>query len=95
MTAGLPYLRNLRKTDLIELAQVSRLRNYEDLMKKDLETVLDKHLWSNRTKLASEGQLADYYRRLTTATPGKTPAKTPTRRTPVRAKSESTTAESR
>ncbi|KAI5291935.1 hypothetical protein KEM52_006740 [Ascosphaera acerosa] len=67
MTGGLPYLRNLRKTDLVDLAEISKLRNYVDLKKSDLETALDKHLWANRARLASDSALADYFRRANAA----------------------------
>ncbi|KAI5298115.1 hypothetical protein KEM56_004308, partial [Ascosphaera pollenicola] len=84
MTAGLPYLRNLRKTDLVELAENSKLKNYIDLKKSDLEVALDKHLWSNRSKLQNESSLTDYFRRAGAAAAQatgvtKTPARTPAR----------------
>lgn len=32
MTAGLPYLRNLRKADLVELAENSKLKKYDFIL---------------------------------------------------------------
>ncbi|KMP05416.1 hypothetical protein DIZ76_015711 [Coccidioides immitis] len=64
MTAALPYLRALRKSDLLVLAEVSDLKDYDDYKKPELEAALDEHLSANRTTLSKEQRLSDYYRRL-------------------------------
>ncbi|KAK2734961.1 hypothetical protein FQN57_001396 [Myotisia sp. PD_48] len=64
MSAALPYLRGLRKSDLVILAEVSDLKNFADFKKTELEAALDDHLAANKTKLSHEQRLQDYYRRL-------------------------------
>ncbi|EEH11572.1 conserved hypothetical protein [Histoplasma capsulatum G186AR] len=64
MSPALPYLRGLRKSDLVVLAEVSNLQDFEDYKKTELEAALDDHLSTNRASLSSEQKLADYYRRL-------------------------------
>ncbi|KAK2790245.1 hypothetical protein FQN53_000011 [Emmonsiellopsis sp. PD_33] len=64
MTAALPYLRGLRKSDLVGLAELSNLQDFEDFKKTELEAALDDHLSANRASLSGEQRLADYYRRL-------------------------------
>ncbi|EEP81520.1 predicted protein [Uncinocarpus reesii 1704] len=64
MTAALPYLRALRKSDLLVLAEVSDLKDYDDYKKPELEAALDEHLSANASTLSSEQRLSDYYERL-------------------------------
>ncbi|PGG97699.1 hypothetical protein AJ79_09107 [Helicocarpus griseus UAMH5409] len=64
MTAALPYLRGLRKSDLVVLAELANLQDYEDYKKVELEGALDDHLSANRASLSGEQKLAEYYRRL-------------------------------
>ncbi|KKZ61317.1 hypothetical protein EMCG_04034 [[Emmonsia] crescens] len=64
MSPALPYLRGLRKSDLVVLAEVSNLQDFEDYKKTELEAALDDHLAANRASLSGEQKLADYYRRL-------------------------------
>ncbi|WEW57149.1 hypothetical protein PRK78_002610 [Emydomyces testavorans] len=64
MTAALPYLRALRKSDLLVLAEVSDLKDYEDYKKTELEAALDEHLSANKSSLSKDQRLSDYYKRL-------------------------------
>ncbi|KAL2365666.1 hypothetical protein RJZ56_001426 [Blastomyces dermatitidis] len=64
MSPALPYLRGLRKSDLVVLAEVSNLQDFEDYKKTELEAALDEHLAANRALLSGEQRLADYYKRL-------------------------------
>ncbi|KAL1954064.1 hypothetical protein VTO42DRAFT_1798 [Malbranchea cinnamomea] len=64
MSAALPYLRNLRKSDLLALAEVSDLKDYQDYKKTELEAALDEHLSANKATLSKEPKLSEYYRRL-------------------------------
>ncbi|KLJ08173.1 hypothetical protein EMPG_16375, partial [Blastomyces silverae] len=64
MSPALPYLRGLRKSDLVVLAEISNLQDFEDYKKTELEAALDEHLAANRASLSGEQRLADYYRRL-------------------------------
>ncbi|OJD17215.1 hypothetical protein AJ78_02652 [Emergomyces pasteurianus Ep9510] len=64
MSPALPYLRGLRKSDLVVLAEASNLQDFEDYKKTELEAALDDHLAANRASLSGEQKLADYYKRL-------------------------------
>ncbi|EEH42245.2 uncharacterized protein PADG_07065 [Paracoccidioides brasiliensis Pb18] len=75
MSPALPYLRGLRKSDLVLLAEISNLQDYEDYKKTELETALDDHLAANRASLSGEHRLADYYRRLSQAQSRASPVK--------------------
>ncbi|KAH8705895.1 hypothetical protein BGW36DRAFT_19280 [Talaromyces proteolyticus] len=58
------YLRNLRKGELTEFAEISDLKEYADLKKSELEAALDKHLRANSSIFSGEKRLGDYYKRL-------------------------------
>ncbi|KGQ02115.1 hypothetical protein PAAG_11066 [Paracoccidioides lutzii Pb01] len=75
MSPALPYLRGLRKSDLVLLAEISNLQDYGDYKKTELEAALDDHLAANRASLSGEHRLADYYRRLSQAQSRASPAK--------------------
>ncbi|EZF32001.1 hypothetical protein H109_04247 [Trichophyton interdigitale MR816] len=64
MSAALPYLRALRKSDLVSLAELSDMKDFADMKKTELEAALDAHLSQNKNRLASESKLSDYYERL-------------------------------
>ncbi|KAM5431506.1 hypothetical protein MferCBS31731_007819 [Microsporum ferrugineum] len=64
MSAALPYLRALRKSDLIVLAELSDLKDFGDMKKTELEAALDGHLSQNKDRLSHEAKLGDYYERL-------------------------------
>ncbi|KAI1914351.1 hypothetical protein LOZ61_002253 [Ophidiomyces ophidiicola] len=64
MTAALPYLRSLRKTDLVVLAAESHLQNYGDFKKVELEAALDEHLSANKSALSDNQVFNDYFKRL-------------------------------
>ncbi|KAJ9303524.1 hypothetical protein DTO217A2_7014 [Paecilomyces variotii] len=64
MSAGLPYLKSLRKGDLLNLADVSDLKREAGILKAELETALDEHLSSNKDIFSGDKRFADYYRRL-------------------------------
>ncbi|KKY25254.1 hypothetical protein UCRPC4_g01954 [Phaeomoniella chlamydospora] len=58
------YLHGLKKSDLTELAQASKLPDYEALKKIELESALDQHLRENQSTYANDKALGDYYKRL-------------------------------
>jgi hypothetical protein len=60
----MPYLRSLRKSDLVLLAEISDLKGFEDYKKVELEAALDEHLRANTSIFSADKRLADYYRRL-------------------------------
>ncbi|KAK2874992.1 hypothetical protein FQN49_001873 [Arthroderma sp. PD_2] len=64
MSVALPYLRALRKSDLVVLAELSKMKDFADLKKTELEVALDDHLSANRSSLSHEQKLSDYYKRL-------------------------------
>ncbi|KKK18188.1 hypothetical protein P175DRAFT_0466041 [Aspergillus ochraceoroseus IBT 24754] len=78
MSAALPYLQKQRKGQLVELAEVTALEDYEDFTKPDLAVKLDEHLQANRTIFGSDARLAEYYKRLSQ----------PTRASPVKRESK-------
>ncbi|KAJ5149114.1 hypothetical protein N7448_000692 [Penicillium atrosanguineum] len=75
MTSGLPYLKSLRKPDLVDFAERTDLQEYEDFNKNDLAIALDKHLSDNSSIFMTDSKLSKFYERLGVATPRKTPAK--------------------
>ncbi|KAI1612826.1 hypothetical protein EDD36DRAFT_464975 [Exophiala viscosa] len=62
--SGLPYLQKLRKSDLTEFAETSKLTDYASLKKAELEVALDEHLRTNSTTYAKVPSLSEYYKRL-------------------------------
>ncbi|EHY61093.1 hypothetical protein ABEF92_002612 [Exophiala dermatitidis] len=66
--SGLPYLQKLRKSDLTEIAETSKLPDYAGLKKAELEVALDEHLRANSTRYSKEPSLTDYYKRLGSST---------------------------
>ncbi|KAK2758361.1 hypothetical protein FQN54_004210 [Arachnomyces sp. PD_36] len=64
MSAGLPWLRSLRKSELVALAEISDLKDFEDYKKPELEGALDEHLSANKSIFSGEAKFHDYYRRL-------------------------------
>ncbi|OJJ80724.1 uncharacterized protein ASPGLDRAFT_28748 [Aspergillus glaucus CBS 516.65] len=75
MSAALPYLNKLRKSDLVDFAEITGLNGYEDYNKSDLIVALDIHLVANRSTFVGNGRLADYYKRLAQPARFATPAK--------------------
>ncbi|EFQ99351.1 hypothetical protein MGYG_02364 [Nannizzia gypsea CBS 118893] len=104
MSAALPYLRALRKSDLVTLAELSDMKDFADMKKTELEAALDTHLSQNKTRLSHEAKLSDYYERLArpprgspikkepkaemSSFDGSTPVKRSTRRRSVKPKEE-------
>ncbi|KAE8330167.1 hypothetical protein BDV39DRAFT_170831 [Aspergillus sergii] len=64
MSAALPYLQKLRKSQLTDWAEATDLHNYEEYNKPELATLLDQHLQANQSIFAKDARLTDYYRRL-------------------------------
>ncbi|KAF3482791.1 uncharacterized protein GIQ15_02115 [Arthroderma uncinatum] len=64
MSAVLPYLRALKKSDLVDLAEEADLNDFADLKKNELAVALDTHLTENRSSLSHQPKLSEYYRRL-------------------------------
>merc|ERR1712000_788954 len=62
--SALPYLQKLRKSDLTEFAETTKLRDYASLKKAELEVALNEHLRSNSTTYSKEPSLNEYYKRL-------------------------------
>ncbi|KAJ9614216.1 hypothetical protein H2200_002352 [Cladophialophora chaetospira] len=62
--SGLPYLQKLRKSDLTEFAETTKLADYSHLKKAELEVALDEHLRSNSTTYSKDPSLSEYYKRL-------------------------------
>ncbi|PLB46045.1 hypothetical protein P170DRAFT_365144 [Aspergillus steynii IBT 23096] len=77
MSNALPYLQKLRKSQLVDWAEATDLKDYEDLNKPELVTTLDDHLQSNQSIFATDDRLAEYYRRLS-----QSPRLSPTKREP-------------
>ncbi|KAI1463858.1 uncharacterized protein F4812DRAFT_224743 [Daldinia caldariorum] len=73
MSGANSWLQRQRKTDLIELAQHTGLRNFESLRKPELELALDEYLAENSSAFSSDPKLAGYYssRARTTGSPVK------------------------
>ncbi|KIV97950.1 hypothetical protein PV10_01645 [Exophiala mesophila] len=68
MSSGLPYLQKLRKSDLTEFAESSKLADYAGLKKAELEVALDEHLRANSTTYGKDPSLSEYYKRLASST---------------------------
>ncbi|KAE8378500.1 hypothetical protein BDV26DRAFT_189119 [Aspergillus bertholletiae] len=64
MSAALPYLQKLRKSQLTDWAEATDLHDYEEYNKPELATLLDQHLQANQSIFAKDARLTDYYRRL-------------------------------
>ncbi|KAK4948597.1 hypothetical protein LTR10_012601 [Elasticomyces elasticus] len=62
--SGLPYLQKLRKSDLAEFADTTKLADYASLKKAELEVALDEHLRTNSTTYSKVPSLSEYYKRL-------------------------------
>ncbi|EXJ54088.1 hypothetical protein A1O7_09425 [Cladophialophora yegresii CBS 114405] len=62
--SGLPYLQKLRKSDLTEFAETTKLADYAHLKKAELEVALDEHLRANSTTYSKDPSLSEYYKRL-------------------------------
>ncbi|KIX97641.1 uncharacterized protein Z520_06419 [Fonsecaea multimorphosa CBS 102226] len=62
--SGLPYLQKLRKSELTEFAETSKLPDFAHLKKAELEVALDEHLRSNSTTYGKDPSLSEYYKRL-------------------------------
>ncbi|KAF7595240.1 hypothetical protein BBP40_006740 [Aspergillus hancockii] len=65
MSAALPYLQKLRKSQLTDWAEATDLHDYEEYNKPELASALDHHLQANQSIFADDSRLSDYYRRLT------------------------------
>ncbi|KAJ5775880.1 uncharacterized protein N7511_000891 [Penicillium nucicola] len=92
MSSALPYLKSLKKGDLVEFAETTDLNGANGLNKLDLATALDNHLQENASIFGGVKSLSEYYSRLASPprrgspvkreskvqTPG--PTKTPSRR---------------
>ncbi|KAF9882184.1 hypothetical protein CkaCkLH20_00220 [Colletotrichum karsti] len=55
------WLSRQRKSDLVELAELTGLTGYESQKKADLEVTLDEYLAENATKFSREPKLVPYY----------------------------------
>ncbi|KAL8632421.1 hypothetical protein Q9189_001898 [Teloschistes chrysophthalmus] len=65
--SAVPYwLQKQRKPELHELAAHVGLKNYDKLLKLDLEEALNKHLRTNQTRLEKDPMLSGFYKRLDT-----------------------------
>ncbi|KIW26128.1 uncharacterized protein PV07_09252 [Cladophialophora immunda] len=80
--SGLPYLQKLRKSELTEFAETSKLPDYAHLKKAELEVALDEHLRSNSTTYGRDPSLSEYYKRLASS------SRSPTKRTAAEKVSE-------
>ncbi|KAI0434329.1 hypothetical protein F5Y09DRAFT_267551 [Xylaria sp. FL1042] len=61
MSGANSWLQRQRKTDLVELAQYTGLKNYDSLKKVELELALDEFLAENTATFQSDPKLANYY----------------------------------
>ncbi|KAI1751744.1 hypothetical protein F4782DRAFT_547464 [Xylaria castorea] len=61
MSGANSWLQRQRKTDLVELAQYTGLKNYDSLKKVELELVLDEYLAENAATFQLDPKLANYY----------------------------------
>ncbi|KAL9581404.1 MAG: hypothetical protein Q9212_003918 [Teloschistes hypoglaucus] len=65
--SAVPYwLQKQRKPELHELAAHVGLKNYDKLLKLDLEEALNKHLRTNQTRLEKDPTISGFYKRLDT-----------------------------
>ncbi|KAL8923462.1 MAG: hypothetical protein Q9208_004590 [Pyrenodesmia sp. 3 TL-2023] len=58
------WLQRQRKPDLQIMAAHVGLKNFDNLLKPELESILDDFLRTNQSSLNGDPQLADYYKRL-------------------------------
>ncbi|KAJ5322523.1 hypothetical protein N7452_010812 [Penicillium brevicompactum] len=77
--SGIPYLRALRKSGLVDIADEVDFSDAESYNKNDLVVALDKHLRDNQTIFSGLDSLSAYYSRLDTPRKGVSPAKRNTR----------------
>ncbi|CAG8107515.1 unnamed protein product [Penicillium salamii] len=82
--SGLPYLRQLRKGALVDIAEETDFANPDDYNKNDLVVALDRHLRNNQSIFVGFQSLTDYYARLDTPRKGYSPVKRINARTPGR-----------
>ncbi|KAL0942420.1 uncharacterized protein CTRU02_200306 [Colletotrichum truncatum] len=61
MSGANAWLARQRKSDLVELAELTGLTGYESQKKADLEVTLDEFLAENATKFSTEPKLVPYY----------------------------------
>ncbi|KAI1270485.1 hypothetical protein F5Y18DRAFT_14101 [Xylariaceae sp. FL1019] len=61
MSGANSWLQRQRKSDLIDVAQHTGLKNYDGLKKSELELALDEYLSENATTFSSDSKLANYY----------------------------------
>ncbi|TDZ53926.1 hypothetical protein CTRI78_v006731 [Colletotrichum trifolii] len=61
MSGANAWLSRQRKSDLVELAELTGLTGYENQKKADLEVTLDEYLAENATKFSTEPKLVPYY----------------------------------
>ncbi|KAJ5145702.1 uncharacterized protein N7515_000266 [Penicillium bovifimosum] len=81
---SLPYLKSLKKPDLLSIAEETDLPDYNDFNKTDLVILLEKHLRENRSIFNNLQSLAEYYSRLDSPPRRGSPLKRDTTRTPAR-----------
>ncbi|KAL8688221.1 MAG: hypothetical protein Q9218_005811, partial [Villophora microphyllina] len=63
--SAVPYwLQKQRKPDLQELAAHVGMKNYDKLLKPDLELALNDHLRTNKTRLENDRLASGFYKRL-------------------------------
>ncbi|KAF6831033.1 hypothetical protein CPLU01_06969 [Colletotrichum plurivorum] len=61
MSGANAWLSRQRKSDLVELAELTGLTGYENQRKVDLEVTLDEYLAENATRFSTEPKLVPYY----------------------------------
>ncbi|KAK5662726.1 hypothetical protein OQA88_6133 [Cercophora sp. LCS_1] len=61
MSGANSWLVRQRKSDLVELAQIVGLKDYDGLRKNDLEVQLDEHIADNSTVFQSDPRFAPYF----------------------------------
>ncbi|KAJ6001862.1 hypothetical protein N7499_002271 [Penicillium canescens] len=64
MSSALPYLKSLKKGDLVEFADSTDLNGASGLNKMELAVALDNHLNANRSIFSGVKSLSEYYSRL-------------------------------
>ncbi|KFA77598.1 hypothetical protein S40288_08405 [Stachybotrys chartarum IBT 40288] len=69
------WLRNQRKSDLVEIAETIGLTDYEALKKTELENALDEYISENATRLSSNPELSGYFNGRRSRTHGASPVK--------------------
>ncbi|KAI9807407.1 MAG: hypothetical protein M1833_000152 [Piccolia ochrophora] len=63
MSSVSSWLRQQKKSQLVELADEAGLKDYESLKKAELESALDEHLRANESSLAKKSRLSPFYQR--------------------------------